>query len=314
METPLDHLPARQRRSEDYQAARRAELAPLQARRRTLLATLEDEQTRFLASALATLTPAHLAPFDEAAKIACLDVIPSVLLERLRQRSEKASQDCRRYEREQNIYQLAETLPAGEEQLSRSQARLRSLARTRDQLEERLAPLLRYNASLNAATQTLITPEVAARYARAPGLRHVLRWLTSRMYRTMRALMAPLEQGGESVASQLTRLSQLRQELVVVEQNTELREQMVQEQRRWVSAYAEAWAQRLGAAQLKQAMIEALADQMNDPLVREHLAKHFDRRWPQAISVLYSEIGQIDAAIRGFIGAFARTNRQATSA
>lgn len=301
MQSTIDSFEARQRRSADYQAARRTELEPLYAKRRDLLATLEDEQTRFISSMLGDLTAEKLAPFDEAAKTAHMDIIPSALAEALRLQSEKAARQCMTYERERNIYGQAENLPQREEELQKAKTKLLSLQRELERHEEKLAAVKHY------------TIEQAENLAKAKGFAHLRRLLSDKGYRTARALFAPLEQQGLRVADQLSILSALRIGQQVAEQETEVLEHDVTEQRGWVTAYVEAWTQRLSRPQLKHAVVQAIADQLTDPNVRQSLAAHFGRRWPNTISVLHGEITAIDESIKRFLLTFGKATRKETA-
>jgi hypothetical protein len=301
MQSTIESLEARQRRSADYQAARRTELEPLYAKRRELVEALEEEQTRFISAMLGDLTAEKLTPFDEAAKAAHMDIFPSALAEALRLQSEKAARQCMTYERERNIYGQAENLPQREEELSKSKTRLLSLSRDLEAHEEKLAAVKHY------------TIEQAEGLARAKGLGHFRRWLTDANYRNARALFAPLEQQGQRVADQLAILVALRIGQQVAEQETEVLEHDVAEQRGWVTAYVEAWTQRLSRPQLKHAVAQAIADQLADPNIRQSLAAHFGRRWPNAISVLHGEIAALDESIKRFLITFGKTASKETA-
>jgi hypothetical protein len=293
MQSTIDSFEARQRRSADYQAARRTELEPLYAKRRELIAALEEEQARFIGSMLGDLTADKLEPFDNAAKAAQLDVIPSFLLDSLRKQSERAARQCQTYERERNIYAQAENLPEREETLTKAKNKLLNLERELERHEELLATVKHF------------TIEQAEQLAGKSGLAHLRLLLTDKNYRAARKLFGPLEAKGLRVADQLSILAALRIGQQVAEQETEVLEHAVTEQRGWVTAYVEAWTQRLSRPQLKHAVVQAIADQMADANARQFLATHFGRRWPNAISILYAEIAALDAGIKGFLANFA---------
>jgi len=300
---PLDRLATRQHRSQTYLQARRTALEPLRAERTALLAQLETELTRFIEGAVPDLGAAALAPFDHAAQAAHSATTPSGMAASLEKQSLRARQLCQRYERDLNIYQLADELPQAEKELAKAKASLQETARALSRLDVQLEPLTALNMELSAQALPPITTETAAHYDKAQGLQHYVRWVGNRQYRKLRYALAHLEEG-TSLAAQLQQRAQLQTELLVREQTYEVQRDALARQRGWVEAFVTAWTSRLTPAQQLKAVQEAIIDQMGDPTYRLQVAEQFGRRWPQAIDRLYDALDMIDQQTRRFISSF----------
>lgn len=301
---PVQRLAERQARVAAFLEARRAELEPLQSERARCVQQLEDEQRRFMASALSALTPELLKPFEDAATAAMIDVSPTKLSARLRAQSERARLLCQRYERELNIYQLAEQLPVLDRQVDDARQRMDEVSRELGRLEVLLEPLATLNQERSAQGLPPVTADNADNFARRSGLTHLRSWLRDPAYRALRRALGPVEQEGMSVRDQLQRRARLQTDALVREQEYEVLQQQALQQRGWVEAFVAAWTSRLTETQLLGAVQEAMADQLSDPVFRSHISATFGRRWPTAINALYDRIEGIDRKTKRFHTAF----------
>lgn len=301
---PIDRLAERQRKAGAYAQAKREQLAPLQAERAALLKTLDSALGHFMNSALPDLEPATLAPFDQAVAENFLDVSPTALVTKLRQQSASASKLCQRYEKEFNIYQLAEYLPDAERRLAELRGQLADAQRAYERLDAQLEPLAALNEKLGHMGLMPVTPETAAQFTRSPGLKHYARLLRDTAYRMAYPTVATLETPSVTIADRLHERLRLQQELVVREQAAELAELETTRQRIWVEAFVTAWTSRLSEKQVLAEVRQAMADLMYEPGFRNSIQIRFERRYPVSLNTLFEQIDAIDARSRRFLLAF----------
>lgn len=300
----LDRLAARQRKEQVFTQARREHLAPMQAERAGLIKTLETTLANFMAGALPDLTEASLAPFEQAAKDNMLETGPTALATKLRRQSEHANKLCQRYEREFNIYHMAEYLPDEEKKLADARSRLADTQRSYERLEVELEPLTPLNEKLASLGYMPVTAETAASFTRTTGAAHYLRLLRDKTYRTAWPVISAIETSGESITAKLRQRLVIQQELLVQEQAAELQDMEVQRQRCWVEAFVVAWTSRLSEKQILAEVRQAMADYMHEPGFRTSIAARFERRFPATLEPLFDKIGDLDKSTRRFIIGF----------
>ena len=284
-DSPLTRLTGRLAREPAQQEERRAQLEPLQTRRQQLITQIEDCLTRFVAGAVPEMTPELLQPFEKAATDIFSDLRPIALLSTLQAQTISAAQKCQRYERDHNIYQIAEELPLAERRVASCQQRLAATQRSLIRVQQQLDMVERFSE-----------------YPSLPIHKRVWRFLTDHHYRASLSAISSYP----SVVEMINAREALQQTLVVREQEAELQETELMKQRFWVDAYIEANAQKLSSKQLKAAVQQALVDEMHNPAYRTALAKHFGRRFPAYVEEFYSSLAEVDAQIRAFFSPHAK--------
>lgn len=301
---PIDRLEARQRKEQTYVQARREQLEPLEIQRASLIKAVEHSLGQFMLGALPGLEPDELKPFDDAAAENFLEFSASRLAESLRQQSERARKVCQRYEKEFDIYHMAEYLPDAEKKLTAFKSRLSETRRNADRIEASLEPLTDMNEKLAASGLPAISPETAGQYSSTNRVQHYTRLLKDRGYRMAAPVVAEIEADGVSLADRLQQRARLQQELLVREQETELCQNEVERQRGWVEAYVMAWTSRLTEKQIAHEVRQAICDEMQDSGFRHSVAIRFERRYPPALDALFAQLDMTNRRIRRFLTAF----------
>lgn len=301
---PIDRIEARQRKAQTYVQARREQLAPLEAQRSSLIKAIERQLEQFALGALPSLDADRLVPFDAAARENFLEFSASRMAEKLRQQSAFARKLCQRYEREFDIYHMAEYLPDAEKKLAAFRARQDDVQRTLDRLEMRLDALAGLNQRLIGYGLPAIGHDTAADYSSTGWLQHIVRFIRNRGYRMASPVVAGIEAGGGKLAAVLEARSRLQQELIVREQETELCQSEVERQRGWVEAYVMAWTSRLSEKQIAHEIRQAICDEMQDSGFRQSVAVRFERRYPVALDELFRKLDIVNSRIRRFLMAF----------
>ena len=252
-------------------------------------AAAEQALTRFLEGTIPDLSPSSLAPYDEAARLHGSQPGPSLLLQRLRERTRKADALCRQYERDLNIYAQAEDLPEAERRAQSQSARLKSAQDLLATDETALAPLATLNSQRQQAGLPEITLHTLARFsAQAGWLRHHwCRFFLPDYRRAVACLQQIGQHEGLSVAALLARRDRRRQELVVLDMQADLALEALRRQRALVQAYVENWASRLSEADLLREIRQAMADMMLDPRFRATIARRFDKRYTLLLAPVF---------------------------
>lgn len=277
----MQKFETRQRKAQAYLAARRDELEPVKLERNLIVKELEIQLARFAAGAIPDLKTETLQPLHDAAVASHTAFDPFRLLRHLHSEADMAEKLCARYEKEFDIYTLAEKLPESELRLAELKNRMSETARQLDRLTMELEPL----DNLPAPRQ---------------GLSHVMSMVFSSTYRHASALHREM---GDISAKQQEQ-NRLQQELLVREVLFETQQAEVERQRNWVMAYVTAWTSRARPQQDIAAMREAFCDALQDTLYRHHIAALFGRRFPVHIETIFSTIDQLDRQARRFISDF----------
>ncbi len=300
----LSRLAARQRKEQVFAQAKREQLAPMQAERAGLIKTLETTLEHFMAGAMPDLSEASLAPFEQAVKDNMLEVGPTALAEKLKRQSEHANKLCQRYEREFNIYQMAEYLPDEEKRLSQARSKLADAQRSYERAEMELEPLAALNDKLSSLNLMPVTPETAAQFTRSAGTSHYLRLLRDKAYRTAWPVISAIESNGTSITDMMQQRLSMMQDLLVQEQQVELQDMEVTRQRGWVEAFVIAWTSRLSEKQILAEVRQAMADYMHEAGFRTNIAAHFERRYPATLESLFDKIDELNKSTRRFLLGF----------
>lgn len=302
----LTRLASRQRKQKLFKSANQTQLKPLRQKRLALISALETATTDFLASALSSTADEALAPFDQV--FAQLDNGLSLrqLRDGLLRQSQKASERCKRYEKEFNIYHLGETLPELEERLTHTRNIMLAARRKAEAQTLQLQPIFTLNEHLTARQKPILDHiTLAGPYARpASTLRHSVRWLKDRSYREVCRAIARIEKTHGSLAEQIRLFAQSQTELLVREHEHDVLTREVETSRSWLHAYVDSWSSRLSEAQVLTALREMLADQMQSPDFRAALEASPTTRLPEGLRQLYREVEALDHRISHFYTSF----------
>ncbi len=302
----LIRLASRQEKQKLFKSALRARLKPLQKKRLALIATLETATSDFLTGAIPSTTDEALAPFDHVFAQLGTDLSLCQLRDNLQRQSRKASERCKRYEKEFNIYHLGETLPELEERLTQARTLMLAAHRKVEELSQHLAPVLALNDKLGTQQKPVIDlATLASVYARpASTTRHTLRWLTDSTYREVCHSVAAFEKTHGSLPVQIEQFSRSQTDLLVREQEHDLLTREVETTRNWLQAYVEDWASRLNDTQILGALRQAVADQMQSPDVRAALDATSATRLPDSLRQIYRDVEALDHRIHSFYSSF----------